>query len=105
MNPYPDPEFQVNPDPIRIQGFDDQKRKKKNKAKIFFKNLFLIKNCNLLMFKPEENLLTSFALMDPGPIRIRIRIRIHNTCTPKSTPIKYYIFQKLLKTYPYLNNS
>jgi hypothetical protein len=25
----PDPAFQVNPDPIRIQGFDDQKRKKK----------------------------------------------------------------------------
>ncbi len=24
----PDPAFQVNPDPIRIQGFDDQKLKK-----------------------------------------------------------------------------
>jgi hypothetical protein len=26
----PDPAFQVNPDPLRIRGFDDQKPKKKN---------------------------------------------------------------------------
>jgi hypothetical protein len=34
----PDPAFQVNPDldPVRIQGFDDQKVKKKNTAEIFF---------------------------------------------------------------------
>jgi hypothetical protein len=37
---YPDPAFQVNPDPdtdpnpIRIQGFDDQKFKKKIQLKI-----------------------------------------------------------------------
>ncbi len=37
---YPDPDtdpetaFQVNPDPIRIQGFYDQKPKKKNRAEI-----------------------------------------------------------------------
>jgi hypothetical protein len=32
----PDPAFQVNPDPdsIRIQGFDDQKMKKKRQLKI-----------------------------------------------------------------------
>ncbi len=28
MNPDPDPSFQVNPDLIRIQCFDDQKLKK-----------------------------------------------------------------------------
>ncbi len=34
----PDPAFQVNPDPdpIRIQGFDDQKLKKENTAETFF---------------------------------------------------------------------
>ncbi len=43
----PDPAFQVNPDPntdpdpIWIQGFDDQKVKKKNQLKLVF--LFLIK--------------------------------------------------------------
>jgi hypothetical protein len=30
-----DPEFQVNPDQIRIQGFDDQKLKKKTQLKFF----------------------------------------------------------------------
>ncbi len=30
-----DPAFEVNPDPIRIQGFDDQKFKKKIQLKIF----------------------------------------------------------------------
>jgi hypothetical protein len=55
----PDPAFQVNPntdpnpDPIRIQDFDDQKLKKKNTAETFFL-FFLIKNCNLLMSKPQE---------------------------------------------------
>ncbi len=43
-----DPAFQVNPDPIRIHGFDDQKLKKKNTAENFV-YLFVIKNCNLLM--------------------------------------------------------
>jgi hypothetical protein len=48
----PDPAFQVNPDPdpIQIQGFDDQKLKKKIQQKIFL-YLFLIENCNLLMSK------------------------------------------------------
>jgi hypothetical protein len=34
LNPDPHPTFQVNldPDPIRIQGFDDQKLKEKNAA-------------------------------------------------------------------------
>ncbi len=43
-----DPAFQVNPDPdlIRIQGFDDQKLKKKTTD--------LIKNCNLLMSKLQK---------------------------------------------------
>jgi hypothetical protein len=31
-----DPAFQVNPDPIRNQGFDDQKLKKKIQLKFFF---------------------------------------------------------------------
>ncbi len=45
MNPVSDKdlEFQVNldPDPIRIQGFDDQKLKKINTAEIFI-SIFLI---------------------------------------------------------------
>jgi hypothetical protein len=53
----PDPAFQVDPDtdpdPIRIQGFDDQKVKKKNTAEIVL-YLFSIKNCNLLMSKQQE---------------------------------------------------
>jgi hypothetical protein len=36
----PDPAFQVNPDLIRIQGFDDQKLKKKNSAENLFKTFF-----------------------------------------------------------------
>jgi hypothetical protein len=40
------------PNPIQIQGFDDQKRKEK----IHMKN-FVIKNCNLLMFKLQEKTL------------------------------------------------
>jgi hypothetical protein len=39
MNPDPetdpDPAFQVNPDPIQTQGFDDQKLKKKIQLKNF----------------------------------------------------------------------
>ncbi len=51
----PDPTFQVNPDPdpIRIQGFDDQKLKEKNTAGIFL-YLFCIKNSSLLMSKSKE---------------------------------------------------
>jgi hypothetical protein len=47
-----DPAFQVNldPDPIPIQGFDDQKLKEKT-AEIFL-YLFLIKKCNLLKPRP-----------------------------------------------------
>jgi hypothetical protein len=54
VDPVPDPAFQVNPDPdpIRIQGFDDQKLKEKNTADFF--DLFLIKNCILLMSKLQE---------------------------------------------------
>jgi hypothetical protein len=38
LNPYtdPDPVFQLNPDPIRIQGFYDQKLKKKDNRKLVF---------------------------------------------------------------------
>jgi hypothetical protein len=35
LNPDPDPAFQENPDPIRIQGFDDQKLKEKNTVENF----------------------------------------------------------------------
>jgi hypothetical protein len=50
----PDPAFQMNPDPdpIRIQGFDDQKLKKKMPRKII-----LFKNCCLLMSKLQEKTL------------------------------------------------
>ncbi len=34
--PDPDPAFQVNPDRIQIQGFDEEKFNKKNKAFISF---------------------------------------------------------------------
>jgi hypothetical protein len=57
---HPDPAFQVKPDPdtadpIRIQGFHDQKLKKKNtvQQKLFF-YLSLIKNCNLLVSELQE---------------------------------------------------
>ncbi len=52
MNPVPDPAVQVNPDPIRIriQGFDDKKNWRTKYIRNF-SNLFLIKNCNLLMSK------------------------------------------------------
>jgi hypothetical protein len=50
---YPDPDtaFPGNPgpDPIRIQGFDDQKLKKKKYLKFL-----LIKNCNLMMSNLQE---------------------------------------------------
>ncbi len=53
LNPDPGPTFQVNPnldkdpDPIRIQGFDDQKFKKRRKnPDNFF--IFFIKNCSYL---------------------------------------------------------
>jgi hypothetical protein len=36
LNPDTDPAFQVNLDPIQIQGFDDQKLKKKIQQTIFF---------------------------------------------------------------------
>jgi hypothetical protein len=53
----PDQAFQVNPDsdtdPIRIQGFDDQKLKKKKYSRIFYIS-FLIKNCNFLISKLQE---------------------------------------------------
>jgi hypothetical protein len=43
--------IQVNPDPDpRIQGFDDQKLRKKYSSK--FLKYFLIKNCNLLFPMP-----------------------------------------------------
>ncbi len=47
LNTDPDPAFQVNPDPIRIQGFDDQKLK--NTIQLKFLYIFLIQNCNLLI--------------------------------------------------------
>ncbi len=52
----PDPAFRVNsdPDPILIQGFDDQELKPKNTAENFIFYLFLIKNCNFLMSKLQE---------------------------------------------------
>jgi hypothetical protein len=40
----------TDPDPIRIQGFNDQKLKKKQLKKKL--NFFLIKNCNLPIPRP-----------------------------------------------------
>ncbi len=45
LNPDPDPACQVNPDPVRIQFFDDQKFKKNNTAENFF--LFFKKTSKL----------------------------------------------------------
>jgi hypothetical protein len=56
INPDPDLAFQVNPDPdpIRIQGFDHQKLKKKTQLKIsVFLHLSLITNYNLLIPRPS----------------------------------------------------
>jgi hypothetical protein len=44
LNPDTDLD-QVNPDPIRIQGFEDQKLKKKIQRKIFLNIYLLIKYC------------------------------------------------------------
>jgi hypothetical protein len=41
----PDPAFQVNLDPIRIQGFDDQKLKKKKISDEFFSSKIPIYSC------------------------------------------------------------
>jgi hypothetical protein len=41
----------TDPDPIRIQGFNDQKLKEKKQLKKNKKN-FLIKNCNLPIPRP-----------------------------------------------------
>jgi hypothetical protein len=43
----------ISSDPIRIQGFDDQKLKKKNTAE-HFSSKFFIKNYSLLMSKLQE---------------------------------------------------
>jgi hypothetical protein len=57
VNSDPDPVSKVNPDtdtdPFRIQGFGDQKLKKKKIGTVQQK-IFLIKNCNLLMSKLQE---------------------------------------------------
>jgi hypothetical protein len=50
LNPDPDPAFQVNPDPVRIQCFDDQKFKKINTAENFF---FFFKKTSKLQEKPS----------------------------------------------------
>ncbi len=78
----------VDPDPVRIQAFDDQKLKKKMQPKIFF-YLFLNKKRQLLLSKLKEEppvlkrehralqkmqfvhfflcLWVIFALLDPDP--------------------------------------
>jgi hypothetical protein len=50
-----DPSFQVNPDPdpVQIQGCNDQKMKKKKYSRKFFIS-FLTKNFNLLWSKLQE---------------------------------------------------
>jgi hypothetical protein len=53
LNQDPDPAFQVNPDPIQLQGFEDQKLKEKIQLKFVF-TFILINNCNLLMSKLRE---------------------------------------------------
>ncbi len=51
MDPDPNPDTDSDLDPIRIQGFDEQKLKKKNTGESFF-NFIFIKNCYLLIPKP-----------------------------------------------------
>jgi hypothetical protein len=51
MEANTDPDTDPNPDPIRIQGFNDQKLKKKKQLKKKL-NFFLIKNCNLPIPRP-----------------------------------------------------
>jgi hypothetical protein len=48
----PDPGFQVNPDPIRIQGFDDQRLKIEITAENFL-YLFLDQICNYVQVTEE----------------------------------------------------
>ncbi len=45
MNPDPN----MDPDPIRNQGFDDQNFKNEKNTAETFLYIFLIKNCNLLL--------------------------------------------------------
>jgi hypothetical protein len=60
----PDPAFPLNPDPdsIWIQGLDDQKLKEKYRRKIF-----LIKNCNLLMYRYVQATGKSFSPQQGTP--------------------------------------
>jgi hypothetical protein len=44
------PDTDTDPDPNRIQGFDDQKLKKKKTTEIFY--IFFDQNCNLLIPRP-----------------------------------------------------
>jgi hypothetical protein len=64
----PDPIFQVNPDPIGIQGFDDQKFKKKIQLKICL-NLFFFQNCHLLFSRHPalEREHPALQNLDPDP--------------------------------------
>jgi hypothetical protein len=75
LNPDPDPAFQVNPDQesIRIQGFDEQKlKKKKLEQKLFSYPLASIKGRTSSTSKHEFVnfslfLWVIFAFLDPDP--------------------------------------
>ncbi len=55
MNLDPDPALQVNPDPIQIHGFDDQKRKKKNTTEFFFSFFDQKLHFTYVQAKPSAN--------------------------------------------------
>jgi hypothetical protein len=90
----PDPVFQLNPDPIRIMDFDDQKREKKNTDENFFDQKLqftyvqateepsaLKRDYPSLQKIKFINYFYVFGSFLPSWIwiRIRIRIRIHST--------------------------
>ncbi len=85
LNPDPDtePAFQMNPDPIRIQGFDDQNIKKlQEKPSALKREHPELKKMKFINF--FSTFVGLFALLDPDPdcesrLRNRIRIRIQGT--------------------------
>jgi hypothetical protein len=84
LNPDPDTASHVNldPDPTRIQGFDDQKLKKKQKYRRKFIYIYFFSSKIVIYLSPsyrrslppsKEN------IQHPIRIRIQIQTRIHST--------------------------
>ncbi len=79
LNPDPDTDSAFHVSPDRIQGFDDQKLKKKIPRNFFFISLF-DQNCNLLLsklqgaFSPQR-----LALLNPGSGSTALAKLLRNT--------------------------